>query len=101
MRVLNREHRGKDKPTDVLSFSQSEGPRVPYNPFIGDLVISIDTLKRQAIEYRVSNLAELQRLLIHGVLHLFGYDHEKVSKVEAQRMRRLEEKILKTVNNQS
>ena len=94
MRVLNRDFRGKDKPTDVLSFSQLEGENGIPSPTLGDLVISVDTTKRQAKEYGVSYERELLRLMVHGILHLHGYDHEGVSKAEAQRMRRREEKIL-------
>lgn len=97
MRVLNRDFRGKDKPTDVLSFSQLEGENGIPSPTLGDLVISVDTTKRQAKEYGVTYERELLRLMVHGILHLHGYDHEGVSKAEAQRMRRREEKILRLI----
>jgi probable rRNA maturation factor len=97
MRVLNRDFRGKDKSTDVLSFSQLEGENGIPSPTLGDLVISVDTTKRQAKEYGVTYERELLRLMVHGILHLHGYDHEGVSKVEAQRMRRREEKILRVI----
>lgn len=91
---LNLSYRGKDKPTDVLSFSAQEGAEMPGTEnVLGDLVISVDTAKLQAKEYGVSFENEILRLLIHGILHLAGYDHENVSKAEAQRMRRLEQKI--------
>lgn len=95
---LNREYRGKDKPTDVLSFSQLEGANKIPSPSLGDLVISLDTAKKQAKKYHVSFEREVLRLLVHGILHLFGYDHEKVSKVEAARMRRTEHAIMKLLN---
>ena len=85
---LNAEWRGKDKPTDVLSFPSDNGE------ILGDVVISLPTLKRQAREYRVTPAAELLRLLIHGTLHLLGYDHEKVSKSEAERMRKKERELI-------
>ncbi len=82
---LNAEYRGIDAPTDVLSFSQTEGPGVDHpmplpagneGPMVaGDIVISLDTLNRQAAEYRVGLEEELKRLLIHGILHLAGHDH--------------------------
>lgn len=97
MRALNRDFRGKDKPTDVLSFSQLEGENGIPSPTLGDLVISVDTTKRQAKEYGVTFERELLRLMVHGILHLHGYDHEGVSKAEAQRMRRREERILKSI----
>jgi probable rRNA maturation factor len=95
MRRLNRDFRGIDAPTDVLSFSQIEQagsappePRsVKNSPGlpVGDVVISIDTALRQAHEYRVSPSVRLRRLLIHGFLHLIGYDHER-STADARRM---------------
>lgn len=91
IQILNREYRGKDKPTDVLSFSAIEGltPR-SFEKDLGELVISLDTAKRQAKKYKVTLSEEIARLIIHGLLHLLGHDHEKVSKQKAQRMRRLE-----------
>jgi len=95
MRRLNREFRGIDTPTDVLSFSQIEqAGAAPPNPRslrnspglpVGDVVISIDTAIRQAREYRVTPRSRLRRLLIHGFLHLIGYDHER-SPSDARRM---------------
>lgn len=91
--TLNREFRGKDKPTDVLSFSLIEGGKAQISPSLGDLVISIDTAARQAKTYKVTLSQEILRLMIHGTLHLFGYDHEKVPKKEAAKMRRREQTI--------
>jgi probable rRNA maturation factor len=82
IRVLNRDHRGKDRPTDVLSFpiqasdSWNGGAQEPER-LLGDVVISIDTARRQADEYDASLQDELYRLLIHGVLHVMGHDHEE------------------------
>jgi probable rRNA maturation factor len=89
MHRLNREWRGVDRPTDVLAFAQAEGPGGAPAGLLGDVVISIDTARRQAAERRAALGAELDRLLIHGVLHLVGYDHER-SAAEARRMRRRE-----------
>ncbi|HWO24594.1 MAG TPA: rRNA maturation RNase YbeY [Kofleriaceae bacterium] len=69
--VLNREYRGKDKPTDVLAFAQQEGPAAAAD-VLGDLVISVDTARRQA---RRGLAAELLHLASHGLCHLLGYDH--------------------------
>ena len=91
--TLNRDYRGKDKPTDVLSFATLDGQLLPGMTSLGDLVISIPTTRRQAKEYGVSFDAELKRLVIHGILHLMGYDHEKVPAREANRMRRLEQRV--------
>lgn len=92
MHELNRNWRGKDQPTDVLSFSQWEG-RGPKGPFLGDVVISGDTAARQAREQRHDLEREFERLLIHGVLHLIGYDHIRGG-AAAQRMRRAERRLV-------
>lgn len=77
---LNREHRGKDKPTDVLSFPLYE-PDEDSHPqterLLGDVVISVDTARRQAAEYDAPLQNEIYRLLIHGLLHVMGHDHEE------------------------
>ncbi len=89
MRRLNRDWRGKDRPTDVLSFAQAEGPGGAPAGLLGDVVISLDTARRQAAERAAPLGSELDRLLVHGVLHLLGYDHER-SPAEARRMQRRE-----------
>ncbi len=76
---LNREHRGVDRPTDVLSFPQFEGDEKPPEgiPYVlGDLVVSVETARRQAVEYGHTEEREITFLLVHGFLHLLGYDHE-------------------------
>ncbi len=77
IRELNGEHRGKDKATDVLSFSLVENGSASAERLLGDVVISIDTARRQASEYDASLQEELYRLLIHGILHVLGHDHER------------------------
>ena len=89
---LNLEYRGKEKPTDVLSFSQLEGAG-PSSDFLGDIVISLDRALAQAKERKLTLSEELSRLVIHGLLHLSGFDHEGVTAVEANRMRRLERSL--------
>jgi probable rRNA maturation factor len=79
IRRLNREFRGKDKATDVLSFpapALPEKPRQPERQIAGDLAISLDTAQRQARQFGHSLQIELKILLLHGLLHLAGYDHE-------------------------
>ena len=92
MRQLNRDWRGRDRPTDVLSFSQHEGAGAAPRELLGDVVIAVPTAKRQAEERGETLLAASERLLIHGVLHLLGYDHER-SEAEAQRMQRRERRL--------
>ena len=78
IRELNREYRAKDEPTDVLSFTM--GDRVEEEGetawLAGDIVISLPALGRNAADFSVDSDAELKRLLIHGILHLSGLDHE-------------------------
>ena len=74
---LNASYRGKDRPTDVLAFAQREGDGVLDETLLGDVVISLDTAARQAAERGHALEAEVRELLVHGVLHLLGYDHER------------------------
>jgi probable rRNA maturation factor len=93
IRRLNRTWRKKDKPTDVLSFPAGDLPKGTPGPRqLGDVVISLDTAKRQAKEYGRTLEAEVSRYLAHGLLHLLGHDHEKAH--EARKMAALEEKLL-------
>lgn len=73
MKTLNRDYRGKNKPTDVLAFAHREGPAAELHPeVLGDIVISIDTARKQA---KRGLHAELLHLASHGLCHLLGYDH--------------------------
>lgn len=94
IRRLNREFRGKDRPTDVLSFDIGEG-LIAGEPF-GDVVISVETAKRQAKDYGAPLETEILRLLIHGTLHLCGYDHHK--RRDAVRMHGLTRRLLRRVS---
>ena len=95
IRELNRTFRGKDQATDVLSFPQLEArfpecderstSQLTIPSALGDVVISVDTAQRQAKQLGVTTESRLRTLLIHGLLHLLGYDHER-SRAEARRM---------------
>ena len=85
VRALNRQWRGKDRPTDVLSFPQDGAA----GPELGDVVISYDTAQRQARDGGWTLAEEVTRLLVHGFLHLQGYDHVRGGR-QAARMRREE-----------
>jgi len=87
VRELNREYRGKDKPTDVLSFPMGDA----Y--LLGDIVISTEKAASQAIEFGVSFDEEMARLLVHGLLHLAGYDHVKGGR-QARKMKDKEEELM-------
>jgi probable rRNA maturation factor len=89
IRELNREHRGKDKATDVLSFPlcdpeqpaqrhrRTPGDQAEPERLLGDIVISVDTATRQAAQYDAPLQDEMYRLMIHGLLHVLGHDHEE------------------------
>jgi len=96
MRRLNRRWRGRDRPTDVLAFAQTEGPAGAPDGLLGDVVISVDTARRQAAERGETLGREGERLLIHGILHLLGYDHER-SAAEARRMARRERALARVL----
>lgn len=109
IRELNREHRGVDKVTDVLSFPTLDGIRgkvirkedFPYDVdkgrvFIGSIVICKERAKEQAKEYGHSEEREFNFLLCHGLLHLMGYDH--MTDEDRREMNDLEDKIMKRID---
>lgn len=91
---LNSEYRGKKKPTDVLSFPA--GSPFRETGLLGELIICLPVLKKQARDLGHSAEQELTVLTVHGVLHLLGLDHEK-SKAESAKMARWEAKILNQI----
>jgi rRNA maturation RNase YbeY len=93
MRRLNRRFRDHDAATDVLSFPLGDG-LVAEEPY-GDVVISYETARRQARDYGAPLSAEMARLLIHGTLHLCGYDHHE--RAQAARMHGLTRRLLREV----
>ena len=108
MRELNREHRRRDAPTDVLSFplyepaefdrSRRTRPRAALaggERMLGDIVISVDTARSQAAAYDAPLAREIERLLIHGILHLCGHDHEAPG--ERRRMEREERRLAEAI----
>jgi probable rRNA maturation factor len=95
MRKLNAKFRNQDYPTDVLSFPSDAVPSSGAQ-VLGDVVISAEKAKEQAQERGRTFDEETGTLLIHGILHLLGYDHERSAK-EARRMARLEKKIYRVL----
>ena len=97
IRYLNGKYRGKDSPTDVLSFPLNSGAsfKGPLSPpvLLGDVVISVETARRQAREKDQNLYEQVGRLLVHGILHLLGFDHEKAR--DARRMWRKERELIK------
>ncbi len=89
---INRDYLGKDKPTNVISFSMLEGEFGDLDSgLLGDVIISVDTAYQHAAVSGIAPVDELQYLVIHGILHLVGYDHE--TKEEGQKMRKKEAEV--------
>jgi probable rRNA maturation factor len=85
--MLNRQYLGKDRPTNVISFAMNEGECSGVNPeVLGDVVISAATAAREAAEEGMPFFERLSFLLLHGILHLVGYDHERSGDAAARRM---------------
>lgn len=92
MRALNERYRGRDRATDVLSFSLLEGEGAAFRGrLLGDVVIGVETAARQAAARHRGLDEEVARLLVHGLLHLVGHDHERDD--EARRMRAEERRV--------
>lgn len=96
VRDLNARWRGQDKPTNVLSFpgDDEEGP--VFGPVLGDIVFALETVRREAEETGRPFENHLSHLIVHGILHLFGYDHQ--IDAEAEEMESLERRILARLN---
>jgi probable rRNA maturation factor len=92
VRDLNGRWRGKDAPTNVLAFASDAPPAKGKPVLLGDVVLAYETVAREAKEQRKHLAAHLRHLVIHGVLHLIGYDHMKAA--PAKRMEALETRIL-------
>ena len=94
MQRLNREYLSRDRPTNVLAFAMHEGENRHLNPAIlGDVVVSTETAEREALQREVPLEEEMALLLVHGILHLLGYDHEDNPSAAAE-MQAKEEEIL-------
>ena len=98
IRRLNREFRHLDRTTDVLSFEMDDDP-TPDQNLLGEIYISMDRARDQAVRYHVSVDEELQRLVVHGCLHLLGYDHHRTA--ERKVMRQKETQYLSQTNARS
>lgn len=90
IRELNSEFRGKDKPTDILSFPAGE------EGYLGDIILALETIKKDNEDSKLEFYEHLSHLIIHGVLHLLGYNHE--NEEEAEIMERKEINILNKLN---
>lgn len=95
LRSLNRSYRGKDAPTNVLSFPFQGPPGGGEVRHLGDVVLAAETVRKEAAEQAVAPAHHLQHLVVHGLLHLLGFDHDTTARAEA--MERLEAQILATL----
>lgn len=101
IRIINREYLAKDRPTNVISFSLQEGDCGGVNPHaLGDVLISADTAAREAEEGGMAFFERLSFLLLHGILHLCGYDHERSGEAEAQKMQQKEQQLFKILKKE-
>jgi probable rRNA maturation factor len=99
MEQLNRRYLGRNRPTDVLAFSQWEGGGEGLHPTcLGDVVISAETAKGQAARAAVPLTREMDLLLVHGVLHLIGYDHTGAP-AEAAAMEKKQRQLLRRIRS--
>lgn len=92
---LNRDWRGKDKPTNVLSFPAAEGDELATSPLLGDVVVAYETLAREAAEEGKPFEHHFSHLVVHGTLHVLGFDH--MTDAEADMMENLEREVLETL----
>ena len=96
---LNRQYLGRDGPTNVLAFPMSGGePSDVESGMLGDIVVSVDTAMRESKELEEPLDETIHRLLIHGILHLLNYDHERSSE-EAERMEEEEKRLLDMIKD--
>ena len=102
IRILNKQYLERDKSTNVISFSLQEGEYGNVNPqILGDVVISLDTAERDARKGNLTLEEEIDFLLIHGILHLLGYNHENTSKDETIKMQQKEKKLFNQIHNRN
>ncbi len=101
IREINRDWLQRDRPTNVISFSMREGEGGQIQPgLLGDVIISAETAARDAADAGAAYADELHFLLLHGILHLLGYDHERGTEAEALRMEEKERAIFSLIKEE-
>ena len=99
IQILNKQYLGKDKPTNVISFSLQEGEYGNINPhMLGDIIISVESAQRDAFYGKLTIEQEFDFLIIHGILHLLGYNHVNTTKQEINKMQQREKEIFNFIN---
>jgi probable rRNA maturation factor len=96
VREVNRQWRAKDKPTNVLSFPGAPPERIAQAPFLGDIILAFETTAAEALAEEKLLDHHMMHLVVHGVLHLLGYDHMTLR--DAERMEGLESAILASLD---
>lgn len=98
IKKLNKQYLGKDKPTNVISFPLQEGEYSDINPnILGDIIISTETAQRDALLGNLTLSQEIDFLIIHGILHLLGYNHENTTRKETNKMHQKEKDLFKAL----
>jgi len=98
IQIINRQYLGKDRPTNVISFSLQEGEFGGVNPdLLGDIIISVETAERDAVKGHLSFNEEIIFLIIHGFLHLVGYDHVNTTAANVRKMKRKEKELFEKI----
>lgn len=101
IRTINRDYLAKDRPTNVIAFSLQEGEYGEITPhMLGDVIISADTSAREAEQGDMQPFERLCFLLMHGILHLCGYDHERSGEDEAARMEKKEKELFRILKKE-
>jgi len=99
IKTLNKNYLNRSGPTNVIAFPMKEGDFSDINPqLLGDVVISIETAGREALQSGISTEERFAQLLVHGILHLFGFDHEK-SEQDARKMEKKSDELLKLIES--
>jgi len=97
IKTLNKDYLNRSGPTNVIAFPMKEGDFSDINPqLLGDVVISIETAGREALQSGISTEERFTQLLVHGILHLFGFDHEK-SEQDARKMEKKSNELLRLI----
>jgi len=97
IKTLNKNYLNRSGPTNVIAFPMKEGDFSEINPqLLGDVVISIETASREALQSGISTEERFAQLLVHGILHLFGFDHEK-SEQDARKMEKKSNELLRLI----
>ncbi len=94
IREFNRDYLHRDRPTNVISFAMTEGAFGDVHPeILGDIILSVETAARDAIACGIDFMDEVEFLVIHGLLHLLGYNHENVDISDAKKMKKMEREL--------